>query len=867
MAGTLRVLLIEDSEDDAELLLRELRRHGYEVDWRRVDTAPELRAALAERAWDVITCDHVLRQFSALAALACVRASGRDVPILIVSDQTGDDVAVTAMQAGALDVIGKQRLARLVPAIERQRREADERRARHAAEARLRESDERYRALVETVRDVIFELDASGAFTFLSPAIERFSTFRAAELLGRPFSDFLHPDDLAAVRASLARTIDGADEPAQFRIHDGDGRLRWVRTLSRPVRADDGALVAVRGVMTDITAQVDAEEAYRTIFEHSSQGLALIQDDAIRLANAALVEVTGRSHAELLGTPLLELTIAAVHPDDRQRMLAAATAYIEGRPREAHFEFRLVHPDGALRHVLTTHADCTYRGAPARLVTYLNMTERVQAEAAYRTIFENSTQGLLVVQDDRVVMINPAVSTLTGHDVDTLARLPLREIIARLVVADDAAGTQMVVDRWLTLGQVVPRYALRVHRADGTEGVLYVQTASITHHGRPALIMALADLTDLWRAEEAYRAVFEHSLQALLVVSGPQILMANQAAAALSGWSVEEMLATSAPEWLERLVLPEDQARVWAALQRFLQGDATGPRVELRLRRRDGAIRHVVTSGAPIVFAGNPALLVAHMDVTDHAAAQAALRALNTDLEARLAERTAELAGAARGLEAVSYAVSHDLRAPLRSIDGCAESLLATCADVLPPAAVADLARLRITTTHMRALIDRLLELARVMHGDLRPVVVDLGALAREVAAELAPAQPGPAPTLRVARGLRAAGDPALLRALLANLLANAWTFTAARPRPRIEVGAQRDDAGTVFFVRDNGVGFDSRQAGRLFQPFQRLHPEGQFPGHGIGLATVQRIVERHGGRVWAESIEGEGATFYFTLP
>jgi len=615
------------------------------------------------------------------------------------------------------------------------------------------------------------------------------------------------------------------------------------------------------------TAPVDADEAYRTVFDHSRQGLALIQGDALRLANAALVELTGRSHAELLGTPLRQLTTAAVHPDDRQPMLAAATAYLEGHAHDGSFEFRLVRPDGTLRHVLTTHADCTYRGAPARLVTYLDMTERVQAEAAYRTIFENSTQGLLVVQDDRVVMFNPAVSTLTGHDVAALADLPLPELIARLVVADEVVDAQMVLGRWLTLGQIVPRYALRVHRADGTEGVLYVQSASITHQGRPALIMAVADLTELWRAETAYRAVFEHSLQALLVVSGAQILMANQAAAELSGWSVEEMLATPAPEWLERLVLPEDQARGWAALQHFLQGATAGPRVELRLRRRDGAIRHVVISGAPIVFAGNPVLLVTHMDVTDHAAAQAALRALNTDLEARLAERTAELAVAARALETFSDFVSRDLRAPLRSIDACTESVLAAGADVLPPQAVADLARVRIATKDVGDLIDRLLELARVMHGDLRPAVVDLGALAREVAAELAPAQSGHAPTLRVARGLRAAGEPALLRVLLANLLANAWKFTAPRPRPRIEFGAQHDGAATVFFVRDNGVGFDPRQAERLFQPFQRLHADGQFPGHGIGLATVQRIVERHGGRVWAESVEGEGATFYFTLP
>jgi signal transduction histidine kinase len=239
---------------------------------------------------------------------------------------------------------------------------------------------------------------------------------------------------------------------------------------------------------------------------------------------------------------------------------------------------------------------------------------------------------------------------------------------------------------------------------------------------------------------------------------------------------------------------------------------------------------------------------------------------LYQELEQRVEQRTAELAAAHGELEAFSYSVSHDLRAPLRSIDGFAEATLEDCGDALGDVGRQHLGRVRAATKRMSQLIDDLLGLSRVTRAPLDRVPLDLGELAAQVAAAVGEGDPDRDATWVIAPGVIVDGDRGLLRVLLENLLGNAWKFTRGRPSTRIEVGTLPGDGETVYFVRDNGAGFDMRYAGKLFSPFQRLHDAAQFPGTGIGLATVQRVVRRHGGRIWAEAEVDGGATFYWTL-
>lgn len=247
-------------------------------------------------------------------------------------------------------------------------------------------------------------------------------------------------------------------------------------------------------------------------------------------------------------------------------------------------------------------------------------------------------------------------------------------------------------------------------------------------------------------------------------------------------------------------------------------------------------------------------------------AAEEALHRAHDDLELRVCRRTAELEQMNRQLESFSYSVSHDLRGPLRAINGFSSVLLEEYREKLDGEGRDALERIRDASNRMDLLMDGLLTLSRIARTELHPREVELSSLAEQVIGELRDGEPERRVCFTCPPGLTAVADPDLARVALQNLLGNAWKFTGREPEGRIELGVKEETAGTVFFVRDNGAGFDMVNARSLFGPFQRLHTPAEFPGNGIGLATVARIVEAHGGHIRAESAEGEGATFYFTF-
>jgi signal transduction histidine kinase len=246
---------------------------------------------------------------------------------------------------------------------------------------------------------------------------------------------------------------------------------------------------------------------------------------------------------------------------------------------------------------------------------------------------------------------------------------------------------------------------------------------------------------------------------------------------------------------------------------------------------------------------------------------EASARARIAELEHEQAERARQFELTARELESFAYSVSHDLRAPLRVIEGFAGILLEDYAPRLDDLGRDHLRRIVGAAGRMNAMIDALLSLSRRTARELCIEHVDLSRAAREVAEELQASDFGRHAEFRIEPGLTADGDPVLLRLVLQNLLGNAFKFTAQAPQARIEFGREQAEEGPAFYVRDNGAGFDMRFAERLFGLFQRLHSQNDFPGTGVGLATVQRVVRKHGGRVWARGEPGKGACFYFTLP
>ena len=243
------------------------------------------------------------------------------------------------------------------------------------------------------------------------------------------------------------------------------------------------------------------------------------------------------------------------------------------------------------------------------------------------------------------------------------------------------------------------------------------------------------------------------------------------------------------------------------------------------------------------------------------------IAALVGSLEHRVEQRTLELAAANKELEAFSYSVSHDLRAPLRSIDGFSQALVEDYGATLDGVAIDYLQRIRNNAQHMGKLIEALLQLSRLTRDEIVVERVNLSIIAREIATRLHEVEPDKDVVFEVQEGLVVSADERMMRVLMENLLSNAWKYTGKREHARIEFGlAEKSESGDSYYVRDNGVGFDMRQADKLFRPFKRLHSDREFVGDGIGLASVQRVIQRHGGKIWAEATVGEGATFYFTV-
>jgi PAS domain S-box-containing protein len=402
--------------------------------------------------------------------------------------------------------------------------------------------------------------------------------------------------------------------------------------------------------------------------------------------------------------------------------------------------------------------------------------------------------------------------------------------------------------------------------------------------GRPAGYLEInRDITERKRAEEALRQS-RARLEAALASMTDAVFIAdaegrfihfNDAFARFHRFPGKEQCSTTFAEYPAILDLcyadgtpvpPE----MWN-VPRALRGE-TGNNVEFALRRRDtgeswvgsycfGPVRD---QGGRIVGA-----VVVARDITDRKRAEEEIRQLNTELEQRVRERTAELETANRELEAFAYSVSHDLRAPLRGIDGWSLALMEDyCGECekLDGKGRSYLERVRSETQRMGHLIDDLLQLSRITRAEMHRHAVDLSAIAESVAARLRDIHPQRCLEFAIRPGLTAFGDARLLEIALTNLLDNAVKFTGPRAHARIEFDTVACEGRTAFVVRDNGVGFDMAYAGTLFGAFQRLHSDSEFSGTGIGLATVQRVVHRHGGRIWAEAAPDRGAAFYFTL-
>lgn len=516
-----------------------------------------------------------------------------------------------------------------------------------------------------------------------------------------------------------------------------------------------------------------------------------------------------------------------------------------------------------------------YPAPEGLLLFFTDVSDRKRAAETARllsSIVESSEDAILSKNHDGIVLSwNQGAERIYGYSAEEM----IGQCVS-ILSPDRSRDDYMAIIGELGQGRRVSYHEAERVRKDGRRVFVSLTVSALRNDAGEltgASVMA-RDITEQKRSREALR-LSEERYRSLVSATEQMVWTTNArgevvedipAWRALTGQTLEQMLGSG---WADA-IHPRDRTRNdadWACAVR----SKVPYHAEYRVRRHDGQYRYMAVHGVPVLESdGSVREWIGTIgDITDARVAEEEVRRLHADLEKRVTTRTAELKAANDELEAFAYSVSHDLRAPLRAVDGFSRILLEEFAPQLPAEAVHYLEVARRNAMQMGELIDGLLAFSRMGRQPVRKQTVMPADLARQAWQSLSADWEGRAVEMIVADLPSCEADPFLLQQVFANLLSNALKYTRMRSPARIEVGWQRraDDGETVYMVRDNGVGFDMRYADKLFGVFQRLHRAEEYEGTGIGLANVQRVIDKHGGSVWAQAEEDRGATFYFTLP
>ncbi len=729
-------------------------------------------------------------------------------------------------------------------------------------------------AIVKSSADAIVGKDLNSIVTNWNPGAEAMFGYTAAEMVGRSITVIIPPDRQDDEEKILSRIKQGESfEHFETVRQRKDGRLIDVSVTVSPIKNSAGKIIGASKVVRDITERKRVEEALRQrelqlhaadrrlaeiIHGMTEAVFALDAEWRFTFVNSQCETLVHHSRAEMLGQSIWvvfhKLVGTPMETNYRRAMEERMPASFEAFSpvAERWLDIRLYPSgDGLAAFLLDINARKQLE------------TARQESEARYRTLFENAPDGILIADPTGVYLdANASICRMLGY-----AR---REMIGLNATNIVAPAEMEHIEPALAQIKAKSEYhrEWQFLRKDGSAFSAEVIATTMPDGN---LLAMFRDITERKRAEEALRESREqfstmvNAMSQLAWMAQPDgfLYWYNQRWYEFTGTTPEQMEGWG---W-QRVHDPEMLPKV---LEGWKMSIATGQPFEMNfpLRAANGQFHWFLTRAFPLKDASGKIIrwIGTNTDVSRMREAEEEIQRLNTDLEKRVIERTAQLESANKELEAFSYSVSHDLRAPLRAVDGFSRVLQEEFGPQLPDEGKEYLTDIRNGAQKMGQLIDDLLTFSRLSRAPLKKGDVNTGNMVRETLEDLSTQLDGRHIDIRIADLPACEGDSALLKQVWINLLANAIKYTSRRESAVVEIGCTLKDGEHVFFVRDNGVGFDMRYANKLFGVFQRLHRAEEYEGTGVGLAIVNRVITRHGGRIWADAAVDRGATFYFTL-
>ena len=734
-----------------------------------------------------------------------------------------------------------------------------------------------FRLLADALPQIVWMMQPDGLHTFFN---QRWLDYSGASLQGslaHGWSRFIHPDDRARVAAqwTQARASNEACE-VECRLRRADGIYRWMLGRTVPQRDAAGRPIRWVGTLTDIDEfKQRAELLEKNLYMDRIAGrVARLGGWTIDLPERTLTwsDENCLIHDVAPGyTPTLDEGIGYFFPEHRPLVARHVQDCAEnGVP----YEFVLPKHTAKGRRIWVRSIGEAVRDASGKIVrlqgAFQDISEQKEAENRTLALEAQLTATLESITDGFCLIDKDWKFTFVNGQAERMLQRRREEVLGKILwqAFPESLGTRMERECRLALHEqrttrfevFYPPLNLCIHfHVYPTEDGLAVYFQDITQRREEQaqlrlLQTAVSRLNDIVIITEAVA----------LEQGGPRIVFVNDAFERQTGYSRAEALGhTFRLLWGPNTQRPELD-RIRAAMARW-----EPVRAEIVIYTKDGRQRWLETDIAPIADRSGKFThwVAVERDITERRQQQQEILSLNTGLEARVLLRTFELEIANRELESFAYSVSHDLRSPLNTIHAFSQLVVKIDGDQVSAKGKHYLNRIGVSVKFMGDLIEGLLTLAQVTRKQIESEPVDLSEIARRIGHDHREREPERQAELQIQDGLSARGDARLLSLLLKNLLDNAWKFTSREPLARIQVGSEPDaDGNTVFYVRDNGAGFDMAFAPKLFGTFERLHSPEEFSGTGIGLATVRRVIDRHAGRVWAESLPNQGASFFFTL-